>query len=59
METITPYLENRNNLIFNRNTQNRIAFRIGNLLSQLYNRFVIYFKNHLITNNRCDRTQSL
>jgi hypothetical protein len=41
MQTITPYLENRNDLIFKHNTQNRIAFRIGNPLLQLYNRFVI------------------
>jgi hypothetical protein len=41
METITSYFENGNDLIFNRNTQNRIAFKTGNQLSRLYNRFVI------------------
>lgn len=41
METITRYLDNENDLIFNRNTQNKIAFRTGNPLPRLYNRFVI------------------
>jgi hypothetical protein len=45
METITPYSENGNDLIFNRDSRNGIAFRIGNPLSRLY--------------NRCDQTQSL